>query len=279
MLDNDMIAIPSGEYTIGLSDEQVETIAALDPRVDLKRSARCQPQRTVFLEGFLIAKQPVSVKEYAEYADRVGIPMPPAPPWGFHDDYPIVNVTWYDASGYCHWSGKRLPTEVEWEAAARGFTAQLFPWGNEWLDDAAHSDGLAEHSHKCRWSNEETSPVGSHPKGSSPFGVEDMVGNIWEWCADLREAEAILRGEAVPDYVGKGNFWVGTCDKATRGGRLLPDGVERTITTNGLSTLTCGARGNSPAALSDSYKGFRCVKDTHPTDEETSYSIRKAGTQ
>ena len=97
------------------------------------------------------------------------------------DKYPVVGVTWNDADKYCRWRGGRLPTEQEWEKAARGEKGNEFPWGNHWDpritntgEDGEWEDGIA--------------PVGSYPKNASPYGAYDMAGNVWEWVKDWYNA-------------------------------------------------------------------------------------------
>ncbi len=94
-------------------------------------------------------------------------------------DYPVVNVTWFDANAYCGWAGRRLPSEAEWERAARGDDMRTFPWGNE-LPNANNSNSLNIVG--------DTSRVGSYAQGISPFGALDMVGNVWEWVADYYDS-------------------------------------------------------------------------------------------
>ena len=105
--------------------------------------------------------------------------MPEVPSWGWKDDHPIVNVNWDDAQAYCAWAGVKLPTEQQWEKAARGTEGRKYPWGNEW--DATKCANATNHytSH-----TEGTAPVGSYPQGASPYGVLDMAGNVCQWCED-----------------------------------------------------------------------------------------------
>ena len=142
-----------------------------------------EPQREVVLDAFYIGKLPLTNAQYSQFlAEKGGYPP------HFHDnprfnasDCPIVGVSWYDALAFLDWlnelTGKsyRLPTEAEWEKAARGTDARIYPWGNEW--DASKGN-FGEIRLK------RTTPVGSYPSGVSPYGCLDMGGNVYEWCSD-----------------------------------------------------------------------------------------------
>ncbi|MGO8672638.1 MAG: formylglycine-generating enzyme family protein, partial [Capsulimonadaceae bacterium] len=162
----EMILIPAGEFIMGSND----------PETWMQDS---HPAHKVTLDDYYIYKNPVTVAMFVKFCDATGRKMPTKPPWGWDKaDYPMVNVSWDDAVAYAKWVGAALPTEAQWEKAARGTDGRKYPWGNDW--DPA----------KCRCSSKALgdagSPiaVGSYPAGASPYGVLDMAGNVWEWCAD-----------------------------------------------------------------------------------------------
>jgi serine/threonine-protein kinase len=156
------IHIPSGEFKMG------------------SRQDSENPSRKVYLDGFYISRYPVTNAEYHAFVEGTGYTPPQHwqdgiyPAWAA--DHPIVYISWHDAAAYCRWARGRLPTEAEWEKAARGTDECRYPWGNTF--DATRCN--------CRESNiKETTPVGKYsPSGDSPYGVSDMAGNVWEWVLD-----------------------------------------------------------------------------------------------
>jgi formylglycine-generating enzyme required for sulfatase activity len=149
------------------------------------------------------------------------------------ENHPVVRVTWNDAAAYCAWLDKRLPSEAEWEKAARGAEEYRFPWGNEW--DPASANTVASGLRG-------TTAVGSYGAGASPYGVEDMAGNVWEWTADWYQP---YPGNAVNDpYYGE------KC-RVTRGGGWF-DGESQAVT----YSRNCA----DPDKTAIDELGFRCVR-------------------
>jgi formylglycine-generating enzyme required for sulfatase activity len=142
------------------------------------------PRRTVYLDGYSIYKNDVTVGMYKEFCQATGHQMPPAPDFDEQwskEDHPIVDVSWDDAKAYCDWAGVSLPTEAQWEKAARGTDGRKYPWGNDW--DAGRCANSVGNNRAG------TSAVGSYPSSASPYGVLDMAGNVWNWCADWYNAD------------------------------------------------------------------------------------------
>jgi serine/threonine-protein kinase len=161
----EMVFVPAGTFTMGDSSGDSDE----------------RPAHKVYLDGFWIYKTPVTVAQYRKFCEVTHREMPDEPNWGWQDDHPIVGVTWNDATAYAKWAGVRLPTEAEWEKAARGTDGRKYPWGNRW-------DSSRLQCSKGDWGDSGgTASVGAHPEGASPYGVLDMAGNVWEWMADWYE--------------------------------------------------------------------------------------------
>jgi formylglycine-generating enzyme required for sulfatase activity len=166
----DWVEVRAGNYVIG-------------------RDAGESRQRLVAVDEFELTRTPVTRAQYESFVAGTGATMPPRwpVPDGRLDDHPVTFVDWYEASAYCVWAGGRLPTEAEWEKAARGTDGRTFPWGDE-EDESRAAVGIGiKHG--------STSPVGAHPGGASPYGLLDMAGNVWEWTStEYPAGERVLRG-------------------------------------------------------------------------------------
>jgi formylglycine-generating enzyme required for sulfatase activity len=162
-----MVLIPAGEFLMGSKDGEADD----DER----------PQHKVYLTGYWIYRTEVTVAQYRKFCQATGRQMPPEPESGWQNTHPIVNVTWEDAAAYAQWAGAALPTEAQWEKAARGTDGQVYPWGNDWDGDKCQNSVGNKNAGN-------TAPVGSFPAGASPYGALDMAGNVWEWCADWYDA-------------------------------------------------------------------------------------------
>lgn len=149
------------------------------------------PQRTVYVQAFYIDKYEVTNSQYKQFVDATGrkppvnVINPDYTVWQngtFPEElanHPVVNVTWHDAKAYCEWKGKRLPTAIEWEKAARGPYGNIYPWGNEYFEGFANLYQKGE-----SYVNRKTVPVGTYDMSKSYYGVYDLAGNVWEWVND-----------------------------------------------------------------------------------------------
>ncbi len=236
-----MVLIPAGEFLMGAVDD--------DDMGYTREFRKEKPQHVVELDAFYIDVYQVTNAQYKNFTDATGHRTP-----GGWDDpnfnasnHPVVRVSWYDAVEYAEWAGKRLPTEAEWEKAARGGLANArFPWGNEPPDgtqcnfkdrdvdsNVMNDDGIDD---GYRY----TSPVGSYPPNG--FGLYDMAGNVWEWCADDR---IDYTNSAKCNPIGPTDG----PDRSVRGGDFLGP----------IFHSRCSRRGGSPVKIAAVNTGFRCV--------------------
>jgi len=201
----DMVYVPAGEFWMGSNDSQSNEY----------------PMHRVSVKDFLIDKHPVTNGQFDKFVRETGAKIHH---WRTYfkpgmENHPVVNTNWYEAMEYAAWIGKRLPTEAEWEKAARGEDARKFPWGNVWDDFATSSTKLGK--------------IGSHPGRISIYGVMDMIGTIYEWTYDWYRP-----------YPYKGPYDEGRI-KTIRGGRS--------------QFATCSYRGFDQPGNRNPQRGFRCA--------------------
>ena len=188
-----MVTIPAGPFLMGTAEDEAKRLAR-EHGWHPSWLAGEVPARTVVLSAYAIDRCPVTNLRFAEFCRATG--YAPRPHWGGADpptnllDHPVTHVNWADADAYAKWAGKRLPTEAEWEKAARGDRGLLFPWGNRFDPQ------------RCCWNPgrngslaQSTASVTALPEGASPYGVLHMAGNVAEWCADKPgHGSAYLKG-------------------------------------------------------------------------------------
>ena len=222
--------VPAGEFTMG-SDEGDDDE---------------QPVHRVVLDPFYLDTFEVTNGRFAKFVAAIQS----EPPWGFADqetpvlqaEQPVRWVNWLEAWGYCLWAGKRLPTEAEWEKAARGPEGRLYPWGND-PPTAAHAVfGLKE-------GDETVAPVGDHPQGRSPYGIHDLAGNLYEWVSDWYD-DAFYAAAATRNPRGP----VAGTTKVQRGGSYI----------NQPYRLRSAFRTKGDPTEHDPHVGFRCAQEAPP---------------
>lgn len=160
-----MIWIPEGEFLMG------------SPEGEGHYNER--PQRSVYLDGYFIDKYEVTWQQYEAYCQAISKTRHSRPSWA-GNDHPVVNVSWENARAYATWVGGDLPTEAQWEKAARGTGGLRYPWGNS----LRLSDGSTPCNHEVGNDSRHTVPVDSYRDGASPYGCLHMAGNVFELCLD-----------------------------------------------------------------------------------------------
>jgi formylglycine-generating enzyme len=243
----DMVYIEQGEFWMG-SDENDSTVGTDE-----------KPKHKVYIDSYWIDKYEVTNGQYCKFLNDKGKDEGDGQKWLHpgdkkgegkikkigakyivvtgYENYPVTFVTWYGASSYAGWAGKRLPTEAEWEKAARGTDGRVYPWGNDWNKDKCANQESS--------SGRESKSAASYPGGTSPYGVMDMAGNVMEWCADWYGLYSISEGTIKNP---KGPFYSYT--KVVKGGSW----------DDNYWVCRCAFRGNYSPDDYDNDIGFRCVK-------------------
>jgi len=169
-----MVYIPAGKFIMGSNDVDNLNLAKEFGAREKMFFENEKPVRIIYLKGFYIDKYEVTNKEYSLLITKARY-SPPPPQWKdkislqLRENHPVFNVNWFDAEAYCAWRGKRLPTEEEWEKAARGPRGNRYPWGDTFDEE------------KGNLNLKDTVPVGTIPEDKSYYGVYDMGGNLMEW--------------------------------------------------------------------------------------------------
>ena len=228
-----VVPIPAGTFLRGSNDGQYDE----------------RPEHTVYLDAFYMDTYEVTNAQYKVFMDETEHPPPKY--WNHpqynHPDQPVVHISWYDANAYSEWAGKRLPTEAEWEKAARGgLTGRRYPWGDKISYNDARYDRIGGKDSWCI-----TAFVGSFaPNG---YGLYDMIGNVSEWCADWYDEDYYKSSpERNPKGPRSGKY------RVVRGGAWDSNEDELRISNR-----------SAPAPeYSSPNIGFRCVRQVHNSDRE-----------
>ena len=253
-----MVLVPAGPFRMGLPDG------------DLFAEDHEKPQRSVDVPAFWIDVHPVTNARFARFIEAGGyaneqwwapdglawrrknrVEAPAM--WGQSGwdggDQPAAGVSWYEADAYARWAGKRLPTDAEWEKAARGTDGRRYPWGDDW-----------PHAGVCNFDMQvgRTSPVGLYPAGASPFGCQDMAGNVNNWVADWYwpgfgrwcVENGMLRAPFLDDALRRRLDAPLITEKVDRGGGF---GTSRLVQ----EVLGCTRKVHGPPGTREPWNGFR----------------------
>ncbi len=210
-----MVFIPGGKFLMGSRGDE--------GKIGFEIGVDEMPQHEVRIHPYYLDRFEVTNEQYLRFIQATGRPVPADPkdpeyyawvdgrPPAGQEDHPVCYVSWYDADAYCRWADKRLPTEAEWERAARGDDDRAWPWGSRF--DPTRCNAMES---GFQWST----PVGSFPDGASPYGVMDLCGNVAEWTASWYRAypgSTLKRGAFGEQMrVARGGAWVLTAEPWSR---------------------------------------------------------------
>lgn len=269
IVPKDMVYVSFGSFIMGIDKEvkkPSKTQSLYEKRMNSPMSKEAfhdeGPAHEVTLDAYLIDKYETSNKLFGEFIKTTGHPAP-----AYWDDprlnkpeQPVVGVNWEDAKAFCKWAGKRLPTEAEWEKAARGPKGYRYPWGNEFDSAKANFGG----------DRGATAPIDAMPEGASPYGVFNMSGNVFEWVQDWYDpnyyrkvagsSQANPTGPEKPIWLGGTGTYV---DRLTVGEKRVIRGGSWVAAQGALTTTH--RFWNHP--LNNSYGvglGFRCAQEATP---------------
>jgi formylglycine-generating enzyme required for sulfatase activity len=251
LLDHSVISIPTGEFNMGSSSGPADE----------------QPERRIYLDAYQVDRYEVTNAQYRRFVLASGA-RPPQHWQGDHfpagqADWPVSGVSWQEASNYCEWAGKRLPSEAEWEHACQGPDEFIYPWGDEWEAQKANTGfelaGQWPPTVEAIWKllaaspTKETyphpQPVGSFPQGASAYGVMDLAGNASEWMLDWYNWQGYQELPA-RNPLGGGPPW----NHSVRGSGWVDKHGEQDLA----AELSRCARRNSSHTSNDPRLGFRC---------------------
>lgn len=234
----DMVYVPGGAFTMG---------------------DRSTGQFQVTLEQYLIDRTEVTNAQFREFAKTFSVPFPVPPSY---DELPVINVSWETASAFAAWRGCRLPSEAEWEFAARGTDGRTYPWGDKSDLTKGNADDGVDVMSRPDGSQDgfaSLAPIGMFSQGASPFGALDMAGNVWEWVEDWF---APYPDSAVSDYQGPE-----TGERKVRRGGSYTSSIFNHRTFHRAYLL--------PVSYAEDV-GFRCACD-YPPPERGAVPRREAG--
>jgi formylglycine-generating enzyme required for sulfatase activity len=205
--DMEMVFVPGGEFQMGSTD------------ADQNAHDDEKPQHIVYLDAYWMDRYEVSNAQYRQCVVAGACQASTDQDILYNrPEQPVVTVNWSDADTYCRWAGARLPSEAEWEKAARGTDGRVYPWGNDWEDDRANTFDTGLYR---------PAVVGSYPEGASWIGALDMAGNVWEWVSDWygdypSGKQVNPTGPASGDYrVLRGGSWFDSSDGVRCASRFL----------------------------------------------------------